>query len=150
MFRFLLRHSRKPHNTAVSGKYDHPKPGNLRFPTILPTRWKAPPCGALWPRGGRLRPPLFILYENRTGVRSGKLPQNRGEPPVLIGLVSVPGLRERIAHRADRGLTGAAPGAPRTWAPRFRNSPEGAGCSRCCWSADGRRSGFPGSCTLFG
>ncbi len=51
MFRFLLRHSRKPHNTAVSGKYDHPKPGKLRFPTILPTRRKAPHCGGLWPGG---------------------------------------------------------------------------------------------------
>ena len=40
---------------------------------------KAPHCGALLARGARLRAPLFILYQNRTGKFSVCSSNRRGE-----------------------------------------------------------------------
>ena len=106
-------------------------------PACRRNRLRIPPSGPKRPKTARsVAPPLSANQLRWASAES--LERRHPCPP------------RRSPHEACCGLTGAVPRPGHISALRFRSSPAGEEWSKYCWSAGGRRSGFPGSCTLFG
>ena len=74
-----------PHGVWIFRLFDHLIPTRRPKPTSERRPRKDPHCGALWARGGALRPPLFILLLSNRQISGSSPPQmpvrGAGTPP---------------------------------------------------------------------
>ena len=85
---------------------------------------KAPHCGALWARGGRARPPLFIIVLKSNGQICRQKRQNPS-------LSAAPWIRANAAFSLPRGLGRCLPSKERTHRLTGRTARGSRGVALC-------------------